>query len=196
MAVESFWTGWSPVDAGIVVVVLLALAVGYRRGLITQLISVAGLVIAFLTAYFLYGELASRLAAWIPLRTWTEGSSYEFLTTRFKLETYLYNVLAFALLFLSVKLVLALIGSVLNLMARAPGLNALNRWSGALLAGLESLVLIGIALYLLTVLPSDPLQHWLAESRLAPIFMDGVTRVMEQLVQLPILPFAPSPPSV
>lgn len=181
-------TGWNPVDVVILVVVLLALAVGYRRGFITQLVSLVGLVIAYFTAYFLYDDLASRIAAWLPLDKWTSGSSYEFLVPRFKVETYLYNALSFALIFLAVKLVLSAIGFMLNLMAKVPGLNALNRLSGALLAGLESVVLIAIVLYLLAVLPSDGMQHVLGGSRLVPYFMDSATKVIQQLVQLPFLP--------
>ena len=171
-------------DYVMLALLVLALAIGYRRGLIAQVVSLSGFLLAYLVAFWLYRDFAPILRHILPVPSFESYQKYEFLVKGLRLDTYVVNALAFALLFFAVKLGLTLAGTVLNLIAKAPGLNFLNRWSGALLGLAEALLLLVIAVNVMTIMPADSVQKLLGGSRLAPYCIDGFPAVAGKLQQL------------
>lgn len=167
------WLEWNTLDWTITGIGLAALVYGYMNGLIRQLVSLASLVAAYAAAFFFYEEVALVLPIWIPYPNFA-NEQLAFLSQLANMETYFYRTLAFALLFFGTRMVLSIVGSFLNIAARLPVISFFNRWGGVLLAGLEALVLITIAVNVMNVLPYEAPQRWLAHSALAPWFLDGV----------------------
>jgi uncharacterized membrane protein required for colicin V production len=160
------------------------LILGYYRGFVGQLISFAGLFVAYIVAYKFYGTLAPVLRSTISLPSFEAYQKYEFIIKGLNLETYFVNALSFALLFFGVKLVLVVAGQVLNLIAKAPGLNMVNRWTGALLGLAEALLLVIVAVNVMAILPSDSIQQLLSGSTLAPYAIHGIPAIAGKLQQL------------
>ncbi|MFD0870606.1 MULTISPECIES: CvpA family protein [Paenibacillus] len=169
------------IDLIAAVTVIASFAAGFRKGLISQLVSVLGLVAALLAAFFLYDKVAAYLAEWIPLKTFTSNSNYEFLISHYRLETYIYNAIAFAAVFLIVKIAWSFLGRVLHVVAKVPGLNGLNRWLGAILGMLEATLILTLMVYVLMAIPSDSLQRVLGESRAVPYLILWPPIVLEKL---------------
>lgn len=168
---------------------LLALAagglvLGYSRGFIGQIVSFAGLFVAYIVAYKFYGKLAPVIADTIALPSTEIYRNYEFIAKHLNLEAYIVNAISFALLFFGVKLVLMVAGHALNFIAKAPGLNLVNRSAGALLGLAEALLLIVVGVNVLTIVPSDGIQKLLEHSVLAPYALDGLPTVAGKLRQL------------
>lgn len=159
------------IDWLIIGVAILSFAVGYRRGLVTQLLSLVGVIAALVAAFFFYTYLSPTIAAILPLDQLTENTNYEFLLEHFQVFTVIYNVLAFAVIFFVVLLGAILLKHFLNIVVKAPGLNLLNRWGGVVLSLLQALVITTLAIYLIMVLPFDNLQHALRESMLVSYLM-------------------------
>ncbi|WP_213585120.1 CvpA family protein [Paenibacillus sp. J2TS4] len=172
------------VDLIVAVTIIASFAAGYRKGLISQLVSVVGLVAAILAAFFFYANVAGYLAKWIPLKTFTANSDYEFLLDHFQLETYIYNAIAFVLLFFVVKIGWHGVGRLLHAVVKVPGLNGLNRWAGAILAMLEAFLILTLLVFLLIAVPSDPLQEVLEQSAAVPYLLQWPPLVMEKLPDL------------
>ncbi|WP_157213443.1 CvpA family protein [Paenibacillus senegalensis] len=175
------------VDWLIVGVVIFSFALGYRRGLVAQLLSVVGIIAALLAAFFLYRYLSPYIALLIPLETLAQNTDYEFLFAHFQVFQVIYNVLAFAILFFVVRIGIAILKHFLNVVVKAPGLNLLNRWGGVLFALLEALLLTTLAIYIVMVLPSNSLQYALGDSVLVPYLLQWPGWAAEQL--LPELSF-------
>ncbi|WJH34995.1 CvpA family protein [Paenibacillus sp. CC-CFT747] len=168
-------------DVAVTAGFLFALVVGYRRGLIGQLVSLAGLILAYLAAYKYAGALAPVLAKWLPLEAFFSYKKYEYAVQSLRLEDYILRALAFALIFFAVKIALSVIGHVLNVIAQVPGLNSLNRWGGAALSFLEAALLFWVLVHVLSVVPSDPIQQAMARSRLATFVMDSLPGILDTL---------------
>ncbi|MEF3306183.1 CvpA family protein [Paenibacillus sp. GYB003] len=157
------------IDTIAVVLAAAALALGYHRGFIVQLFSIAGLVVAYLAAYWLYDDVSPIIAGLFPMNQLQSYGKYAFLVEGLNLNAYVYNALAFALIFFAVKLGMAVVGRLLHLIAATPGLKTLNKWSGALLALFEAYVLFAIAVHAMIAIPSEPLQQTLRQSVAADV---------------------------
>jgi len=162
----------SSLDIVLYVLLLAAFVIGFRRGFIAQLVSLLGLFLAWLTAYLLHDELSPWIAKLFPVQSFAAYEKVELVVSGLKLDTLVFKAAAFIVIFLAVKLGLTLIGSVLSLLAKAPGLNLINRWAGAALALAEAAVLILIAVHVLALIPSDPVQTLLADSAAAAFFLE------------------------
>lgn len=161
-----------------------AIILGYIRGFISQLVSIASLFIAYVTAYLLYDDLAPWIAKFVPLTSWETYERYQLIFDSFQLDTYFYNAVSFAIIFFGVKIGLSLTGHFFNLIAKVPGLNMINKWSGAFLALLEVAVLVMISVNVMAIIPSDSLQALVADSYTANFLDEHIPNVAERLHHL------------
>ncbi|MEF3308380.1 CvpA family protein [Paenibacillus sp. GYB004] len=166
------------------VLVVGALALGYHRGLIAQLVSIVGLFIAYLAAYWLYDDLAPIIGRFIPLDKLKGYQEYAFLLDSINWNVYFNNAVAFAVIFIVVKIGFTVVGRVLHWIASIPGLKKVNKWSGALLALFEVVVLFTIAVLIMSIIPSDSLQKTLSESSAATFVMDRLPELADRLREL------------
>lgn len=163
----------------------LAFILGYRRGFVTQLVSLLGLFVAWLVAYLFYDDLAPYVGRVVPVESFVRESGYESLLKGLRLDQYIVGALSFALLLFGVKLILAAAGHVLNLLAKVPGLNFLNRWSGGAMAVFEAVVIAAVAIQVMAIIPSEPLQTLLGGSRAAEWSMEWVPVIFGKMKELP-----------
>ncbi|UKS24669.1 CvpA family protein [Paenibacillus sp. HWE-109] len=171
-------------DYVMLAIVALGLLLGYFRGFIAQIVSIAGFILAYLVAFYFYKDLAPLLRNAISLPTYENYQKYEFIVKGLNLDTYILNAIAFALLFFGVKFALVFLGRALHILAKTPGLNFINRWSGALLGLAEALLIIIIAVNVMTIIPSDGLQKLLANSTIAPYLINELPNLAGKLQEM------------
>ncbi|OXM86717.1 CvpA family protein [Paenibacillus rigui] len=171
-------------DWAAAVILIAGTVMGFYRGLVSQLVSVAGLIVAYLVAFTFYKDAAPLLAEALSLPSYASYQKYEYLVKGLHLETYVYNAIAFALLLFGVKLVMSIVGRVLNWIALTPGIKLMNQWSGALLGLTEALLLIIVAVQVMTVLPNDSVQQLLKGSKSTPYILNLVPSVSDKLHEL------------
>jgi len=171
-------------DYVIITVVTLGLLLGYLRGFIAQIVSISGFILAYLVAFYFYKDFAPVLRNAVSLPTYQNYEKYEFIVKGLNLDTYILNAIAFAILFFGVKVALIVIGRTLSLIAKVPGLNALNRWSGALLGLAEALLIVIIAVNVMTIVPADGLQKLLSSSSVAPYLINELPDIAGKLQDL------------
>lgn len=161
-----------------------ALALGYNRGFVAQLVSIAGLFLAYLAAYWLYDDVAPLAANLLPLERAQSYNQYAFLVERFNLRVIFYNAVAFAFVFFAVRVGLSFAGRILHLAASIPGIKTINKWSGAALALIEAIILFVVAVNVMSVLPSDSIQRALAESESSLFVMEHMPELAAKLHEL------------
>jgi uncharacterized membrane protein required for colicin V production len=171
-------------DWAAVVLTVAGTLLGYYRGLVSQLVSVAGLFIAYAVAFAFYRETAPWVAGVLSLPAYETYKKYEFIVKGLNLDAYMYNAIAFALLLFGVKIALSIAGRVLNWIALTPGIKTVNKWSGALLGLAEAVLLVVIAVQVMTVLPNDTAQRLLKGSTTAPYILNALPQVTEKLHEL------------
>jgi membrane protein required for colicin V production len=137
-------------DWAIVVVVLVSTITAAFRGFFHQAFGMAGLVVGYLLAAWLY----PRMAAWFAPHL---------------NSPLLADMLGFGAIFLAVVVVAAIIGRVARWAMKEAGLSLIDRLLGALLGLVKGSLFVAILLMGMTAFtPSSP---WLEGSHLAPYFL-------------------------
>jgi uncharacterized membrane protein required for colicin V production len=171
-------------DFAILVLLLIGLLVGLRRGFILQAIHITGFFVAFIVAYLYYDDVAPKLHLWIPFPTLGDASSIQMLFDTIGLDTAYYNAIAFAMLFFATKIVWHMLGSMLDFLTHLPILKQLNRWGGGVLGFMEVYLLMFIILYIAALLPMGVVQDSINGSLLAEAIVRDTPFLSEQVKNL------------
>ena len=171
-------------DLAILVILLIGVLIGLKRGFILQLVHMTGFIVAFILAYVFYGDLAPNLKMWIPFPSIGDSSTLNMFFESVGLETAYYNAIAFAIVFFATKILWQMIGSLLNFITYLPILKQLNRWGGAILGFAEVYLIMFIILYIGALLPMDSIQEPLTGSFLAESIVKHTPFLSEQVKDL------------
>ncbi|NRD76058.1 CvpA family protein [Bacillus sp. BRMEA1] len=168
-------------DLAIILILIIGFFVGLRRGFILQLIHLTGFIIAYVVAYLYYGQLAPKLTLWIPYPNFGNNSMLKILTESSNMETAFYRAIAFAIIFFAVKILLQIVGSMLDFIANLPILRILNIWAGGILGFLEVYLIIFILLYIGALVPIEIFQTQLDHSFMAKAIVNYTPIFSQQI---------------
>lgn len=174
-------------DFVLFIILLFGILVGLKRGFILQFVHLTGFIIAYIVAYQYFDDLAPKLKLWVPYPATSDGPAILSLLSGDDLEAAYYRAVAFVILFIGTKIVMQIIGSMLDFVALLPILKQLNRWAGSILGLLESYLVLFILLFIAALIPMEQVQLALDQSALAnlivnhtPYFSDKVNELWIQ----------------
>ncbi|MED1204858.1 CvpA family protein [Heyndrickxia acidicola] len=170
-------------NLAIIILLLLSFFAGLRRGFILQAIHLISFVAAAFAAYMYYEDLAAKLKLWIPYPSFKADNTFSMLLHGSNMEEAYYRVIAFALIFFAVRILLHIIGSALDFVAQLPILRFINVWAGGILGFLESYLILFILLYIGATLPVDWIQSALNNSFIAQAMIKNTPFVSGQVEQ-------------
>ncbi|WP_336744872.1 CvpA family protein [Paenibacillus sp. y28] len=172
----------------LIALLLLAggLVYGYYRGLVNQLFSLAGGLLAGLLAFILQNGLAEALMKMFPLAALTGGehAGNGLSGSVWSAARLPYHIAAYVFIFAGAKLTLHLLGRLLHVLMKAPGLNLFNRFGGIVLALAQVFILMVLLYWPLNRIPSAAVQQELAGSQVATGVNHIAPRLTAQLEQL------------
>lgn len=131
---------------------------GLKRGFILQLMHLTGFIIAFIIASVYYKKIASHLSFWIPYPDIGDSTIWAVFNNAMPLETAFYNGIAFVAIFFITKVILQIIASMLDFLARLPLIRPINKLLGSILGFLEVYLIMFIMLYLIALVPIETIQ--------------------------------------
>ncbi|MFC7371322.1 CvpA family protein [Fictibacillus iocasae] len=167
------------------IILLLLLAAGFliglKRGLIMQIVHLAGFVAAYIVAYLYFDDLTPHVKLWVPYPAPSGDSPVGMLLNAIPLEDAYYRAIAFAILFFGTKILLQILGSMLDFLAKLPILHSANRLLGGFFGFIEVYLIAFILLYIASLVPAENIQayyqgSWLAQGMVenTPVFSDAV----------------------
>lgn len=166
----------------LLLLLLAGFAVGARRGLILQLVHLSGFVAAYVIAYKYSGTLAPKLQFWIPYSQNSAANSFFSTMKGLNLETTFYQAVAFVVIFIAVKIVWQILGSMLDFLADLPILRSFNRLFGAVFGFAEVYLVVFILLYIGALTPYMNIDQYVNHSSVAH-FMIQNTPGFSQTIQ-------------
>ena len=169
-------------DLAVLIILCFGFLMGLRRGFILQLIHLTGFIIASIIAYLYYDQLAPKLTLWVPYPNLSTNLTLPSVFDNVNLEDAYYRAIAFVVIFFAVKILLQIIGSMLDFVAQIPVLKQLNIWAGGMLGFIEVYLIMFILLFIAALLPIESIQGSLTDSILAE-FMIKQTPILSQLIQ-------------
>lgn len=168
-------------NLAIIIILLIGFIVGFKRGFILQLIHLTSFIISFIIAYVYYEELAPKLTLWVPYPQFSSNSTMKLFFEQTNLDDVYYRAIAFVIIFFAVKILLHIIGSMLDFVAHLPVLKQLNIWAGGILGLVEVYLILFLLLYIVALLPIDSIQTALNDSVMAkgivkhtPVFSEQI----------------------
>lgn len=171
-------------DFAIIILLVFGFLIGLKRGFILQLIHVTGFIIAFVVAYKYYEDLAPKLTLWVPYPNIGSNTSMQMLFDSVNLEEAYYRAIAFVVIFFAVKILLQMIGSMLDFVANLPILRQLNIWAGGILGFLEVYLIVFLLLYIAALIPIEGIQIPLNNSLLAKVMVENTPILSEEIRNL------------
>jgi uncharacterized membrane protein required for colicin V production len=97
------------------------------------------------------------------------------------MEDAFYRAVAFVIIFFAVKILLQIIGSMLDFIAHLPILKQLNVWAGGILGFLEVYLIVFILLYIGALVPMEVLQNPLDDSIMSNLIINHTPVLSEQI---------------
>ncbi|WP_026581835.1 CvpA family protein [Bacillus sp. J33] len=168
-------------DLAIIIILIFGFFIGLKRGFILQLIHLTGFIIAFIVARMYYEELAPKLTLWVPYPDFSSDSAIQTLFGNANLEDAYYRAIAFVVIFFAVKILLQIIGSMLDFVAHLPILKQLNVWAGGILGFIEVYLIMFILLYIAALVPIEVLQGPINNSLMAELMVKNTPILSDQL---------------
>ena len=172
------------VDLLLLFILLMGFMIGLKRGFILQFIHMTGFIIAFVVAYLYYEKLVPPLRLWIPYPTFGDPETVKLLFESTHLDDAYYRAIAFAILFFATKIVMQIIGSMLDFVAQLPLLRSINRWAGGALGFVEVYLIVFLILYIGALVPIQSWQAKLQGSFLATAMVKHTPFLSEMLKQM------------
>ncbi|NHN29289.1 CvpA family protein [Paenibacillus agricola] len=184
-------------DWAVAVLVVAGLILGYYRGFVSQLVSIAGLFIAYIVAFTFYKDIAPWIAGVLSTANSEAYEKYGSFLKGLHLDTYVSNAIAFGLLLFVVKIALSIVGRILHWITLTPGIKTINQWSGALLGLAEAALIVIVIVNVMIVIPNETSQRLLKESTFAPHIVNALPSVSDKLNELwdsktKVNPFSPA----
>jgi uncharacterized membrane protein required for colicin V production len=168
-------------DLVLLIILLVGFFTGLRRGFILQAVHMTGFIISFIVAYIYYDQLAPKLTLWIPYPVLDDHSKLNMIFEMTNMDQAYYRVIAFAMIFFAVKIIVHVLGSMLDFVAHLPVLKQLNVIGGGLLGLIETYLIIFIILFIAVLLPIETVQSLINDSFIAqamvkhtPVFSEMV----------------------
>lgn len=168
----------------LIFLLIMGFFIGLKRGLILQLLHIAGFIIAFIVAVKYYITLGEQLKLWIPYPDLPDDNLWADFLQMLPLESAFYNIIAFAVIFFAVKIILQIIASMLDFVAALPILNSVNKLLGGALGVIEIYLLLFILLYILALTPLAQVQDWINQSPVALFILEQTPYFSSKLFDL------------
>ncbi|WP_313891643.1 CvpA family protein [Psychrobacillus sp.] len=171
-------------DILILILLVAGLVTGAKRGLIVQLIHMTGFIIALIVAYTYYKPLADKFVLWIPFPAVTAGSKLTIAVDSLDLDQTFYRIIAFALIFITIKFALQLLASMFDFLKYLPVLGFISNAFGAVLGFVEFYFLSFVLLYVFALLPIDFIQNLISNSMLTGWMLEHTPILSETMKNL------------
>ncbi|MFG6119029.1 MULTISPECIES: CvpA family protein [Thalassobacillus] len=172
------------IDILLIIMLIIGLLNGLRRGFILQLFHIIGFIAAFVVAVLYYDDLAERLTLWVPYPDLPSSAEWAIFLESLPLEVAFYNAIAFAILFFGVKIIVQIIASMLDFVADLPILRTLNGLLGAVLGFIETYLILFILLSIAALLPLEAVQNALDNATIAQAIIEHTPMFSQQLKSL------------
>lgn len=157
----------------LLILLIIGIIVGYRRGFILQFFHLIGTVSAIIIAALNYELLASRLDLILPYPSTTETLSNPIFSNIADAEYAYYDMSAFFIIFIVSKIVIQLIVSAFDYFQQIPVFGIVGEIVGAVLGFIEIIYVLVVILFMLAMVPLEFIQTAIQDSGLANFILEN-----------------------
>ncbi len=168
-------------DIILLILLIFGFLLGLKRGLVMQVLHLAGFIVAFVVSVLYYKQLAELMELWIPYPNFSDEHFWGALLNSSVLEFSFYNGLSFFAIFVVVKILMQIIANLLDFVANLPILHSVNNLLGAVLGFIEMYLILFVILFILSLVSVDVIQNHIQNSLIAGFMIEHTPILTEQL---------------
>ncbi|HBI03843.1 MAG TPA: hypothetical protein DDY49_07440 [Paenibacillaceae bacterium] len=176
----------SILDWVILFLLVLGLGIGFKQGLMIQLVKLITFIASFGIAILFYKPLSQQLAQWFPLSQESGANLFSSIAGSEPIAGVIYSSVSFVLLLIVSGILLRFIGSILNGIADLPVISTINHLGGGLLGITKNGLLVFLLLMIAYALPIPSVQQTIHESVLGTYAVEispGILQFFQGLIQ-------------
>ncbi|MFC3418338.1 CvpA family protein [Salinicoccus hispanicus] len=167
----------------ILILLIIGMVIGYRRGIILQLLHLIGTISAIIISAMNYERLASRLDMVLPYPSTAQTISSSLLPEIDNAEFGFYKMAAFFMIFVVAKIVIQLIVSAFDYLQQVNAFGRTGDILGTALGLIEMIYLLVVILVMATLIPLDIVQTTIENSGLARFLMDNTFIISDKFIE-------------
>ncbi|WP_020006417.1 CvpA family protein [Salinicoccus albus] len=167
----------------ILILLIIGLLIGYRRGIILQSLHLLGTISAIIIAAMNYDTLSARFDLIVPYPATEETLSNPILPELNNAEYAFYDMAAFFIIFIISKIIIQLIVSAFDYLQQINVLGIGGDIAGAVFGLIEIIYIMVVLLFMAAVLPFDWIQTPINDSGLAQFFMDNTFILSDKFIE-------------
>lgn len=169
---------------GLICILIFGFLMGLRRGLILQVLHLTGYIISFIIAVMYYEKLADKISLFIPYANLPADGAWAVFMANMPVEEAFYNAVSFLIIFIIAKIVLQILATMLDFVARLPLLKWVNSLFGAILGFVEVYLIAFILLYVIALVPLIKIQKIIDSSSLAKFMIERTPYLSQKIETL------------
>lgn len=167
----------------LLLIILIGLFVGYRRGIVLQFLHLIGTVSALVIASLNYDTLGSKLYLIMPYPSSAQETPNAALTDVANLEYAYYYMFAFFIIFIVSKIAIQMIVSGFDYFQQITPNGLISTIGGTVLGLIEIIYILAIVLFFIATIPFAPVQASLAESGLGTFILEHTFIISDKLIE-------------
>ena len=165
----------------ILIILLIGLIVGYRRGIILQSLHLIGTIAAVIIAATNYETLGSRFYLVMPYPS--TAAPNPVLENVANQEYAYYYMFAFFIIFIISKIIIQIIVSGFDYFQQVASGGLITSIIGSVFGLIEVIYLLAVILFFVATVPFAPVQQAIVESGLANFIMDHTFIISDKLIE-------------
>jgi len=173
----------SLLDIILLIIIGLSVFEGIKRGLIRQLIQLAGVIAAFVIASRYGVALGQMLSGVLKFEEYAASLNTPFLNPE-AVASILYNALGYIILFFAVLLAAWIIAAVVGTVAKLPVLGAMDKVGGLAIGLIRGALIVLVAVWILNLLPIPSIESAVQSSQIAQVLLGVAPGLYQRLRDL------------
>jgi uncharacterized membrane protein required for colicin V production len=167
----------------LLILLIIGVVVGYRRGFILQFFHLVGTLAAVTIAALNYETLADRLDLILPYPSTTETMSNPIFPDIMDAEYAYYDISAFFIIFIVAKILIQIVVSAFDYFQQIPVFGVVGEILGAVLGLIEMIYVLAVILFMLSMVPLEFIQTPIEESGLANFILDNTFILSDRFME-------------
>lgn len=167
----------------ILIILIIGLIVGYRRGAVLQLLHLIGTISALIIASLNYEALGSKFYLVMPYPSSAQVNPNSVLSQVSNLEYAYYYMFAFFIIFIISKIVIQIIVSSFDYLQQVTSAGLFSSIAGTILGLIEVVYILVVIIFFAATIPFYPIQEGLASSGLATFIMEHTFIISDKLIE-------------
>ncbi|MFB9859764.1 CvpA family protein [Salinicoccus siamensis] len=167
----------------LLILLIAGMVIGYRRGMVLQLLHLIGTLSAIIISAKNYEKLAARFDMVMPYPSTSDTLTNPLMPELANAEYAFYNMTAFFIIFIISKIIIQLIVSAFDYLQQISVFGIVGDIVGTLLGLIEMVYILAVFLTMIALVPLDFIETMVGESGLAQFLLDNTFILSEKFIE-------------